>query len=669
MQEQVTDATSLDPTQTVDQPLTFEDIQEQLQQLPDGHPSRLLRPHVERLLAAQGSPEEIVTPGIATAISTPTPKQPALPAPTDTVADGQDQSKGERDTTAGDTLAGLGTEGLPPHEMAALIEEVRQANSDRTGPYDASLRWYNIQDDAQIILEQGDYSPEQLAAFVHETRQAADKNAAIPETENQYALPDYFYSAIEHVPREKLQAVYQTPELSSGLRYMLEHADSNNEIQTALATLQAIYNVDDPLDLYEPAGGAADDPTVHTVISNVESGRVITERLTAYTTEWPEGGNPDKEETAKRKWAGRYLNLVAGLPEKQCNELLFATYLQTTDRKTGHINSVELLHRIESTYLSTHGLTTEQLVQLRETAGIVNFGNYSKRQLQFMSDFVNGDPATIEHLKRGDTTIVLADARGDHNGFVRGAAKNFDSEQHRTLFFEINRPSDLYRHMLTVNGHDVKPSTMAITAHGDPGRIYFGPDWEGFTIFNTSPDPRSLPSTAKQYVAEAYGLPRVIRDMMQDSRGIDDNPENAGRRRLIFASCSQAQPVAVTRYHTAQTHTDHDVRDTAHNYPQTSDYTSTENESLAATVTKTAQTPNLDVFAGKYPLNLVRTEAGIKFYSYVDNPEFQGNVPFNATRYTLDNQGNLVEESVAEIILRSVDSKAGSNAQSGRNHE
>lgn len=298
------------------------------------------------------------------------------------------------------------------------------------------------------------------------------------------------------------------------------------------------------------------------------------------------------------------------------NASMYKTYLART------------LERVDS-------LGADTLTRIYDGCGIINFDNYSPEQLDRMARFLDGDPELHGYLYSGDLTVVLTDANGDHNGAFGSTASTFDpaNSEGRVLFFEVQKPTDIYRHMIKVNKSGLKPSTLVLGAHGAPGTMTFGSSAHGNEFKITNYDPEAIKLDREQNgssdmwmhpLGASDGLKRLVDEYMQDIHDPDAPDEAKGRRRIILKSCSQA----------AQ----HEVERRINGVPQTVV------ESTAETITKQAGNSNLDVYAVSAETNMSRTPTGVK-YSLDDQD-------YLAQKHSLDKDGTVLVEDQPEIIMR-----------------
>lgn len=608
------------PGAVVPETLTYNGL---LDQDPDMHP--LLREHVERLAAQEQSQTSGAHAGLTT--------------------EDVEESLAEVALAEAALLPARGRHAAP-EAKEALQPSMLSAVSAKLPSWPGV---YAPDSETAGILEKGEYSTAELDEFIGAARERCEATADVEGRRGGVDEPNYG-SALEplsHVPPEKLRAMYHSKEHSGNLRYLLTNSWYAEEVAVSAKIMQGIYGQEDVLDLYEPSSASSRDPIVQKLLSQDGASVAVASVLNESSLLWPEGTNAEDESIRKRDWADRYLKLVTGLPEASRKELLFDAYSRTSNQETGLVDSQNLATMLARAANSVRTLGVEKVLDLRKQAGITAIDYYELKQLQLMSDLLDGKQEAVEHLQAGDVTVAFVDSQGDYNGAFASVPINFGSKSNRTLFFEINQPSDLYRHMLTLAKLGIKPSTLVVAAHGEPGRFSMGND-HNISFFMNDYATESDEEQRVYYAMHARGLPRLVSEMMQDSRGIDDNSEAIGRRRLVLFSCSQAAPQEVTRFRTVP------ESGLAGLLGKTRREAVRQTESMAETITQAAASTNLEVYAADRPIRAERTYQGVQFKGR-DTENFTVDAP--ATQFMLDEFGNVYTRQVEHIVLRRPDNE------------
>jgi hypothetical protein len=257
-----------------------------------------------------------------------------------------------------------------------------------------------------------------------------------------------------------------------------------------------------------------------------------------------ERGNDDtwrETQTKARKWMGRALSSATGVDEAEAAEYVFAASRRGEDKSIA-----EILDRFDH-------FGVDRLRKLSGFTGIHAFETYSTEQLTLMEDLMQNPQEVAERLANHDVTVVMVNRVGDHNGVMGNAAENFEDGRGRTLFFEINSMGDIYRHMLQLQKLGIKPSSLVLAAHSAPGQFMVSDDRE------PAMKRRDMATIAGRALVEfvnkngkldpgeyAYsmhgmkGMARLVEDLMQPSRAIDDAEEDAGRKKILFQACDAA---------------------------------------------------------------------------------------------------------------------------------
>lgn len=269
----------------------------------------------------------------------------------------------------------------------------------------------------------------------------------------------------------------------------------------------------------------------------------------------------------------------------------------------------------------------DSLYELRQKAGIVNFDYYSKKQLMDTLAVVRGRDEIGGLLQAGDTTVVMNDAKGDYNGALGRSATIYSKPSGRTVFFEINQPSDVYRHFLQLEKLGVKPSTFVLAVHGMPGSASFGDGNSAFTVMSREASYRISGGDNDVVIDEAAGLERIAKRFMQPSRAIDDPQEQEGRIRVILNSCSSTVGLEDSGRHARK------------RQPHIG--------SVALSLAKKINAPNVDVIGGDdvvAPRTLEGDNSRLEFISvYSDKPSM--------IKFSQDNGGNYRTEHIDSLPL------------------
>jgi hypothetical protein len=405
-------------------------------------------------------------------------------------------------------------------------------------------------EEAMEIVRSGNYNNQAMSKFLDEAKKRAEYNAVAMEKQG---YPARGYSrvlafVVDEIPDDRLRSMYQSKQdnESGTLKYILrreverlgqdptrDQASGIGEVMTRIYGLDAI-NLKRQVTQKDPI--AYDMTRLPQYRNFMLRSNTLIRRESFQSI--------DEYKARMERWTADCLEDVVGLPRPLANELRFAVYDRTRELgPSGHsmpggcVDNGLLSAVIEDTAYNVDALGVDKIQQLREKAGIVNFDHYSVDQLERMSRLINGDKELIAHLQAGDVTTTFTVSKGDHNGAFSAVSRVFEKPSGRSLFFEINQPSDFYRHSILLKNLGIADSTRMLGAHGGNGAMWFGRGTDRFSVGMNQVD-SSWTKSIK--VGDIPGIRAIASDYMQESRAIDDPDSMKGRKRLIILSCSQA---------------------------------------------------------------------------------------------------------------------------------
>lgn len=259
--------------------------------------------------------------------------------------------------------------------------------------------------------------------------------------------------------------------------------------------------------------------------------------------------DPMKRDRQARAFEHHLLREMIGVPQPMAygepdmvNEfkVAFASRSMKKDRRHqtipyeagGGINFRYWTEKLQNYARGVESIGVEQAVRLRKELGFVNFDRYDERQLGLMADVLDGKPEVRERLQNGEVTVLMTDSDADHNGFndarpeaLRNVAE-YDKAGHETgdtvLYAELNRQSDIYRHMIKLHrACGARPSNLVISAHGSAaGGMRFAARETGEQL-------------TRETVARMPSKNRFFEKYMQPGK-------ETGVRNVVALSCSQA---------------------------------------------------------------------------------------------------------------------------------
>ncbi len=198
----------------------------------------------------------------------------------------------------------------------------------------------------------------------------------------------------------------------------------------------------------------------------------------------------------------------------------------------------------------------DRLRAITKVTGIIGVESYTIEQLERMEKLVTAPEQMAEELREHDVSVLLVNRYNSDNSLMRNWADTFDDTNGagRTLFFEIANPMDIYRSLAELHKAGIKPTTVAIAAHGSAGGFIIsderGPepkrarwlvtDGKKLTDSKNASFAESKRDRIDRSLQDMSGFARVVEDYMQPSRGIDDDPSDQGRKKIILVTCQMA---------------------------------------------------------------------------------------------------------------------------------
>jgi hypothetical protein len=284
----------------------------------------------------------------------------------------------------------------------------------------------------------------------------------------------------------------------------------------------------------------------------------------------------------------------------------------------------------------------------------------------FNTGKVRHDPLAAEIVRRPTfaNDLVLRKLQERESGESNTEHKIRVWGAENTLFFEVSEPGDFYRYLTLLKERGVKPSVMAVVAHGDKNGLWFGKAHEDdFLITHKSAkdaerlaevDARRAPGSKKAAMRSIFdlkALPRIAKEYMQPSKGIYDNRSMIGRKTVILDSCMQAEAAAEPLWNPrtwrmpADTGREHGLG---------------RRKSTAQTLIAGFNDPSLTLYASAHESRSMRTDRGTRVLKILRNkkgkPIASSTAPVIGHR--LGGDGRVVTEEVDEIILRPPSNRA-----------
>ncbi|MDB5162264.1 MAG: hypothetical protein JWM52_772 [Candidatus Saccharibacteria bacterium] len=156
---------------------------------------------------------------------------------------------------------------------------------------------------------------------------------------------------------------------------------------------------------------------------------------------------------------------------------------RTLDGEGAELNSEKVKARLQLVRGNVKAIGVDRIHGLRDKLGTTNLDLYSRSMLTNLHYLAIEDSEHIEQINRNDVTVVFMDGRGDYNGGFEAEFHRYqNSELSSMLPFEVHGPEDITRLMDMLKRLGIKPSTLVIAGHGQPGYIQFGDALNGFQL-------------------------------------------------------------------------------------------------------------------------------------------------------------------------------------------
>lgn len=256
------------------------------------------------------------------------------------------------------------------------------------------------------------------------------------------------------------------------------------------------------------------------------------------------GSNDSWQEDQRKyhKWMAKALSAATSMNEIEAADYTFAaSKISKRDKPI-----VDILDKFDR-------FGAERLREIADFTGIHSFENYSNEQLERMAELVKDPQRMAKRLASHDVNVVMINRVGDYNGVLTNTAEIYEDGTDRTLFFEINNMGDIYRYMLKLRDAGIKPSSLMLAAHSTPGQFMVADERDpsmkrrdiatiaGRSLVQSINGTDALkPGDFGYAMHNMKGMARIVEDFMQSSRGLDDDAEDIGRKKILFQACHAA---------------------------------------------------------------------------------------------------------------------------------
>lgn len=205
-------------------------------------------------------------------------------------------------------------------------------------------------------------------------------------------------------------------------------------------------------------------------------------------------------------------------------------HVSPSEQNDPRFDTNRLRKAIDTISYNIEEVGAETINTLHKKFGVLNLDRYDKTDIANLTSLLRNDPSAIQRFTQGNTRIIFADT-GDWNGALNNILEQYrqPGENDYTILFDVSHQNDFYRRLVFLKQHGIKPSSIVVAAHGNPGKTHFGLGEDQFEL--TTPEAATY-ATPNQFDLSQASLKRIADEFMQPSQG--ENP----RKAIILNSCS-----------------------------------------------------------------------------------------------------------------------------------
>lgn len=209
----------------------------------------------------------------------------------------------------------------------------------------------------------------------------------------------------------------------------------------------------------------------------------------------------------------------------------YVAYENNNNYKTMQVIMNRLLRTVD-----TYG--PERFMEIANKFDLGAIDVLSVRDIEVLDALERGDESIIATMRQQDVTLVMFDAYGDHNGAMQNIADqlNIRDRNHERILMPWRRLPDFHETLAMLRRYGIKPCTIAIANHGEPGVMAFNKGPESFQIISDMSVARSLPGIQHPYDMNYSQLATITRHFMSEPR--HPSPRRQPQKRWILASCA-----------------------------------------------------------------------------------------------------------------------------------
>ncbi len=335
---------------------------------------------------------------------------------------------------------------------------------------------------------------------------------------------------------------------------LTDQSTSFGSIGAAVDFLQAMYGTEHPTDLLQPH--VDDNANTLAMRHQLVNGNVLKYMYYAeVSSKWDRHDPPRyrEQQAINREWMREIVLRATDIDDPEIAD----DYVFAASRNTGfdwEFSAADIIDKINS-------IGIQELATIRDFSRNCALNDYSPDQLERMARLAQGDPEEIAYLQEHDVIVILSNKMGDHNNILHTLPEQIDDAHKRTIIFEIQSLTDVYRSLQKLHALNILPSTIVPAAHSAPGQFIVSrkPDFEGqehpidiATIHTRTFVDKINKTLGSEKGFEGFaiddmrGFARMVDEWMQPSRGIDDPDEDVGIKKVVFTSCNMGVEGTVT---------------------------------------------------------------------------------------------------------------------------
>lgn len=521
-------------------------------------------------------------------------------------------------------------------QLGALTQRLNRLEIEIAHGASTYPEWWYQEPSPSLLIREGLQQPEAEPQYISNYFQLRQKEQRLRgQLAGDVSEPDVLISVCQELGLRVMARGFQGESADGPIHTAVianmakKSTDVNGALEVELALLDEAYGVERLTDLLRIKGEGYDD----TVRPLLRTEKAITAMRRA---DQAPGESLVDTKVKTREWMTYALSVAVGIEPAEAANYVFAAS-QHTDTK----DFVSILDRYN--YFGA-----ERLRAISTFTGIEAFECYSVSQLELMEEVILNPEEAAKRLAKHDVNVVMINRAGDR-GTLRDTAETFDDGKRRTLLFEIKSMGDIYHSMLKLNGLGINPSTIVLAAHSAPGQFIVSDNRDmlrprdnfavtaGRALVELANSNGDLGVNGTAYsMHDMKGFARLVEELMQPSRAIDDAAQDLGRKKFIFEACDAGSEVDSK-----------DINDQGQKVIRGRDSVISR---LGADLAASGVISSVDIYGAPSGIQVHKTEHGIRYTgkpaTYDDERQAQ-----HAIRIRLEN-GNITTQPVNEIAIQ-----------------